>query len=357
MTERSNDPSGQAGRTESFPAGVDDVVIVPLAAVAFAVWRVLRRTFFILIDIVDFLFPILLQVMRFPLFTLRILGDGIAALLKGIVRFLPVGGDRRAAWREWVSTHWAWLRQRFSYKAFEEWLHHAFENGMAWVFKTCRAMTPRTALIVLIGAVLWLPISFTIATVMHAVLIAKALSLPAWMQLLHPVATVIAKTKLLVLPVYPAAWPQARQHPAMQALIRFWNYLADHYLPRKIGYRYRQTEVVAAHASDTWHRTAAFTGLTRLANAVLAAINAAAAWVRKTTWAATTRIVAVMSRFPVFGGIVQRYTEHYDEANRAPAPKLSERTRGFFQRWSVKFTAEYYDAKERHGAAKDAAGA
>ena len=38
--------------------------------------------------------------MRFPLFTLRILGDGIAALLKGIVRILPVGGTRRAAWRE-----------------------------------------------------------------------------------------------------------------------------------------------------------------------------------------------------------------------------------------------------------------
>ena len=135
---------------------------------------------------------------------------------------------------------------------------------MAWVFKTCRAMTPRTAFIVLIGAVLWLPISFTIATVMHAVLIAKALSLPAWMQLLHPVATVIAKTKLLVLPVYPAAWPQAKQHPAMQALIRFWNYLAAHYLARKSAYRYRQTETAAARIGDALRHTAAATGLSRL---------------------------------------------------------------------------------------------
>ena len=165
MTDRSNDPAGPAVGPESFGPGVDDLVIVPLVVVAFAIWRILRRTFFILIDIIDFLFPILLQVMRFPLFTLRILGDGIAALLKGIVRFLPVGGDRRTAWREFISQHWAWLRQKFSYKAFEQWLHHAFENGMAWVFKTCRAMTPRTAFIVLIGAVLWLPISFTIATV------------------------------------------------------------------------------------------------------------------------------------------------------------------------------------------------
>ena len=151
----------ELGRSaDDFRVGVDDIVIVPLVAVRSPSGASCGALFFILIDIVDFLFPILLQVMRFPLFTLRILGDGIAALLKGIVRFLPVGGDRRAAWRESVSRHWAWLRQKFSYKAFEEWLHHAFEDGMAWVFKTCRALSPRTALLVLIGAVLWLPISF-----------------------------------------------------------------------------------------------------------------------------------------------------------------------------------------------------
>lgn len=355
MTDRSNDPAAPAGGLEGFRAGVDDLVIVPLVAVAFAVWRVLRRVFFILIDIIDFLFPILLQVMRFPLFTLRILGDGIAALLKGIVRFLPVGGERRAAWREWVSTHWAWLRAKFSYKAFEEWLHHAFESGMAWVFKTCRVMTPRTALIVLIGAILWLPISFTAATAMHAVLIAKALSLPAWMQLLHPVATVIAKSKLLVLPVYPAAWPQAKRHPAMQALIRSWNFLAAHHFARKLIYRYRQTKVVAAHASDAWHRTAAFTGLTRLAQAVLAAINGAAAWTGNAVCAAMWRLAELAAKTPLLGAVIRRYDIHYDEANRVPAGKFSERVRGFYDRWSVKFTAEYYEAKERQEAAKGAA--
>ncbi len=344
-------------QTDDFSVGIDDIVIVPLVAVAFAVWRVLRRTFFILIDIVDFLFPILLQVMRFPLFTLRILGDAIAALLKGIVRFLPVGGDRRASWREFISRHWAWLRAKFSYKAFEQWLHRAFESGMAWVFKTCRTLSPRTAFLVLIGAVLWLPISFTIATVMHAVLIAKALSLPAWMQLLHPVATVIAKTKLLVLPIYPAAWPQAKQDPAMQSLIRFWNYLAAHYLARKTGYRYRQTETVAAHTGDALRHTAAATGLSRLGSAALAGVNAAAAGLRTATWNMMARIVAMLSRFPIFGGIVQRYTERYDEVNRIPAVKFSDKARGFFHRWSVKFTADYYETKEREEAAKGAAGA
>jgi hypothetical protein len=351
-----HDSPSPADRTdESFRVGVDDLVIVPAVAVAFAIWRILRRTFFILVDLVDFLFPILLQVMRFPLFTLRILGDGIAALLKGVVRFLPVGGDRRAAWREFVSRHWAWLRQKISYKAFEEAVHHAFEKGMAWVFETCHALSPRAALWVLVGAVLWLPISFGIATLIHAVLIAKALSLPAWMQLLHPVATVIAKTKLLVLPVYPAAWPQAKRHPLMQALIRFWTFLAAHYFARKIGFRYRQIEGIAAAIGDALRHTAAATGLSRLGSGLVAGVNAAAAWIGGATWRVSSRFVGILSRFPLFGGIVQRYTAHYDEANRTPALKLSERTRGFFQRWSVKFTAEYYQDKERQGATNAAA--
>ena len=139
---------------------------------------------------------------------------------------------------------------------------------------------------------LWLPISFGVATFVHAVLIAKALSLPAWMQLLHPVATVIAKTKLLVLPVYPAAWPQAKQHPLMQALIRFWHFVVAHYFARKIGYRYRQTEVVAAATGDALRHTAAATGLSRLGSAVVAGVNAAAAWIGSAAWRASSRTVA-----------------------------------------------------------------
>ncbi|MPZ40037.1 MAG: hypothetical protein GEU95_18670 [Rhizobiales bacterium] len=342
---------------DGFSVGIEDVVIVPLVAVAFAIWRALRRSFFILIDIVDFTFPILLQLMRFPLFTLRILGDGIAAMLNGIVRFLPVGGARRGAWREFVSRQWAWLRQKISYKAFEEAVHHAFEKGMAWVFKACRTLTPRTALLVLFGAVLWLPISFGVATLMHAALIAKATSLPAWMQLLHPVATVIAKSKLLVLPVYPAAWPQAKRHPLVQAMIRFWNYLMAHYLARKTAYRYRQTEVAAAQAGDALRHTAASAGLIRLGSAMLAGLNTAVAGMGGAMRAVSARAVDVLSMVPLFGGIVERYEAHYDEANLVPADKFSHRVRGFFERWSVKFTAEYYETKERQDAAKGHVGA
>jgi hypothetical protein len=340
-----------------FSAGIDDIVILPLAAITFVVRKLLRALLTALIHIIDWLFPILLQIMRFPLFTLRILGDALAWLAKAVVRILPVGGPRRAAWRERISEAWAWLRAKISYKAFEEWLHHAFESGMAWVFRRCKALTPRAALMVLCGAVLWLPISFGVATAMHAILFAKALTWPAWTQLLHPFATVIAKSKLLVLPVYPAAWPQAKRHPFMQSVLRFGAWLGTLSFVRKTGYRYRQMEHAGAVAADAWKHTAAYIGLTRLWDAVLAGINGAAAWTGRTAWALAAGAVALLSKIPLFGSVVQRYTAHYDDANRAPVEPLSERTRDFFARWSVKFTAQYYEDREREEAAKGNAAA
>jgi hypothetical protein len=303
----------QPGSYGSFGVGVEDIVILPLVAIAVIVKVVLRALLTILIDIIDWLFPILLQVMRFPLFTIRILGDGIAALLKGVMRFLPIDNMRRQAWQGFISRNWAWCRQSLSYRAFEEWLHHAFEDGMAWVFRKCRSLTPPAALLVIIGAVLWLPISFGVATLMHAVLVAKAASLPPWMQLLHPVATVIAKSKLLVLPAYPAAWPQAKRHPVVQAMITFWRHLTTLYLMRKIGYRYRQTESAIGR------------GLRALAAGT----------------------VAVLSALPLSSGIVRRYKEHCEEVSRQPSAPFSDKVTGFFARWSIKFSPEYYEAKER----------
>jgi len=303
----------QPGSYGSFGVGVEDIVILPLVAIAVIVKVVLRALLTILIDIIDWLFPILLQVMRFPLFMIRILGDGIAALLKGVMRFLPIGNMRRQAWQGFISRNWAWCRQSLSYRAFEEWLHHAFEDGMAWVFRKCRSLTPPAALLVIIGAVLWLPISFGVATLMHAVLVAKAASLPPWMQLLHPVATVIAKSKLLVLPAYPAAWPQAKRHPVVQAMITFWRHLTTLYLMRKIGYRYRQTESAIGR------------GLRALAAGT----------------------VAVLSALPLSSGIVRRYKEHCEEVSRQPSAPFSDKVTDFFARWSIKFSPEYYEAKER----------
>src|SRR6516165_1769939 len=192
--------------------GVDDVVIVPLVLMALAAKKLLQATLSILVHILDYAFPILLQLMRFPLFTVRIIGDALAALLERVIGYLPISVTSRDALRELVSRHWSWLRQRISYKAFEEAVHRAFEGAMRWIFITCRGLTPGGALLVIVGAVLWLPVSLVAATAMHAALIVQAAALPPWMQLLHPLAAFIAKSKLLVLPTYPAAWPQAKRH-------------------------------------------------------------------------------------------------------------------------------------------------
>jgi hypothetical protein len=290
----SHTPGTGRGR---FGLGIEDAVILPTVLVALAARYLFKAALSILIQILDYAFPVLLQVVRFPLFTVRIIGDGVTALLRAVVRYLPVSATTREEWREVVSRHWSWLRQNISYRAFEEAVHDAFERGMAWVFRTCRMLTPRGALLVLAGAVLWLPVSFGAATALHAVLIAKAASLPAWTQLLHLLATVVAKSKLLVLPVYPAAWPQAKKHPFVQATYRCYRYFTRLRLVQKAGFRYQQMD-----------------------------------------WA--------------IGSIRAIYTPYYPALKQQRAGKFSEKVKGFFSRWSMKFSAEYYEAKEREEAAK-----
>jgi hypothetical protein len=175
---------------------------------------------------------------------------------------------------------------------------------MAWVFRKCRHLTPNTALLVILGAVLWLPISFGAATAMHAILLAKVTFWPAWMQLLHPVATVIAKSKLLVLPVYPAAWPQAKKHPIVQLAFKGFETLKRMYVMKKVGFRYRQAQIAGIAAVE------------RLERAV--GIASAVRWLRKA-----------------------HVAEHFG------AEKPTQKLQSFFSRWSIKFSAEYYEAKEQ----------
>jgi hypothetical protein len=203
-----------------------------------------------------------------------------------------------------IRRNWSWLRRKISYRAFEHAVYIVFEGGMAWVFRKCRHLTPNTALLVILGAVLWLPISFGAATAMHAVLFAKVTSWPAWMQFLHPLATVLAKSKLLVLPVYPAAWPQAKKHPFVQLVFKSYENIKCLYVIKKVGYRYRQAETAVGAAVERLERTAG------LASAVR--------WLRK---------AHVAERFGV----------------ERPTQKL----RSFFSQWSIQFSAEYYEAKER----------
>jgi hypothetical protein len=54
-----------------------------------------------------------------------------------------------------------------------------------------------------------------------------------------------------------------------------------------------------------------------------------------------------LSSLPLAGPIIRRYQTHYDAAAEQESPqKLSEKVKGFFERWSVKVSAEYYQAKD-----------
>jgi hypothetical protein len=331
----------------AFEPGLDDAIIAPLVVLALAVKKFLQALLSALVHILDYAFPILLQVVRFPLFTLRIIGDGVVALLRGVVEYLPISAVRRDTWRAAIASHWSWLRKTISYKAFEEALHHAFEGGMAWVFRKCRTLTPRGALLVIGGAVLWLPISFGVATALHAFLLAEATSLPAWMQLLHPLATLIAKSKLLVLPVYPAAWPQAKQHPLVQALFRFYERFMRLPVVQKIGYRYHETEQAAANAAEALHRLAVRTGLAAASRTLVVGVGVLAGRIRAALAAAVKLASNGLARLPFVGSIMRTYATHYQRAGQSSDKSVGEKMSGLFARWSLNFSADYYEAKER----------
>lgn len=303
MTDEHNPVGPEESR---FRGALDDVIIIPLVLSALAADKILHFLLLMLMRLLDYAFPFALQIAWLPLFVTKVLGNVIVTVINAALRFVPVSEMKRRQWSKSISQGWSWLRRKISYRAFEKAVHGAFESGMAWVFRKCRDLTPNSALLVIVGAVIWMPISFGAATVMHAVLLAKVSSWPAWMQLLHPLATVIAKSKLLVLPVYPAAWPQAKKHPFVQLLFKIFATIKSLYVIKKFRVRYRQAELAGIAALESLERTAGLTSAIR--------------WLRR---------AHVVERFGV----------------KKPTQKL----RSLVSRWSIKFSPEYYEARERQG--------
>ena len=337
---------------DEFGIGLEDALLLPLVALAAAIRLIGRICIVILINVLDFTFPLVIQLVRFPLFTARILGDAVVAILKAAARVLPVAEQTRNSWQARIGERWEALRARISYRAFEEGVHHLFERGMAWVFRSCRKFSPRQALWVIVGAALWLPVSFGIATAMHALLLVYAAALPAWMQLLHPVATFVAKSKLLVLPVYPAAWPQAKQDPFVQDLRGVYARLRNVRLIRKAGHRYRQVEMAREELSGVFAHACARLGITHVSEKIWNATISALAWPLKVFHWSLRSAFSLLSRVLLIGPVLRSYAAHYAAVEQRNAQKTSERIGGLFETWSIRFSAEYYERKEREKEAK-----
>jgi len=239
-----------AATQDQFRIGVDDTIILPLVLIVFLATTLYQVAFFIMPFASAFVFALFLRVMTSPLLVAATAGDGLAWLIKRLANLPPMPAARREAWRDLVDRRWSGLRQRISHKAIAKLAQNVLHRGIARVFQSCRALSPRAALLVIAGVILWLPLSAAISIGMHAFLLANAESLPAWMQLLHPIAAVIAKSKLLVLPAYPAAWPQAKKHAWVQAAFRCAHRMAELDIMRKTAHRYRQTKQAFAQTGD-----------------------------------------------------------------------------------------------------------
>ncbi len=62
-------------------------------------------------------------------------------------------------------------------------------------------------------------------------------------------------SKLLVLPVYPAAWPQAKKHRFVQLVFKSYETIKCLYVIKKVGFRYRQAEIAGIAAVERLERT------------------------------------------------------------------------------------------------------
>lgn len=114
---------------------LDDVIIVPLALIAIAANKILRFIIAVLMRLLDYTFPLIMEIVWLPLFAAKVLGNLIVAVTAGALCILPLSETRHRKWIVSMRRRWSWLRRRVSYRAFEQTLHVAFARGMAWVFR------------------------------------------------------------------------------------------------------------------------------------------------------------------------------------------------------------------------------
>jgi hypothetical protein len=109
---------------------------------------------------------------------------------------------------------------------------------------------------------------------------------------------------------------------------------------RKARYRYRQAERGAAVVAK---RAASRIGLADWLSA-MRVLTDMLTWIRKPWPDVMLRLLETFSGAPLVSSIANRY---FAPDGSVYSTRPSEQVRGLFERWSIKFSADYYDAKDR----------
>ena len=113
---------------------------------------------------------------------------------------------------------------------------------------------------------------------------------------------------------------------------------------QKARYRYQQTEHGAAVVAASVGRAASRIGLADWFSAMRVPLTDMLTWIREPWPDVTLRLLETFSGAPLIGPIVNRYFARYGSVY---STRPSEQVRGLFERWSIKFSADYYEAKDR----------
>jgi hypothetical protein len=180
----------------------------------------------------------------------------------------------------------------------------------------------------------------------YAFLLSHATSLPAWMQLFHIPVVMMAKSKILVLPVYPAAWPQAKRHPIVMEISSLCRRLKCFAVLERLAVRYRQIEAGSQRLSNFVVQASISADLHSQFDAMCCAFRSASD--RSARWSRTfvLRFALSAARLSVIGPHVRHLLRRYAKMAPANTARPSEQIRSVYARWAIKFTPAYYEAKQ-----------
>lgn len=193
-----------------FDFGWRDFAALPFAAAAFAGEGGVRG----LGKLLDAAFWLVTRLYRLVEAGIIQLVNRSIPLLHGIVDYLPaLKPETRWRWKKNIAA--GWDKAKVKYLAIKHRIHRWVEKKEQQVFGWGKKLPPDKAMFILIAASLFVPVSTALGFAGHF-LIGKFLPLSLqWLQIL-PIS--LPKLKIFLLPLYPAAWPQAKKSALIKRL-------------------------------------------------------------------------------------------------------------------------------------------